>query len=768
MAVSLLTNTFCIPLLDDLSIPYLWVHFDDLVADDAEYDSNVSLLATILSRRLKAPVAPVRRNGEHVLAVALTGNPLPEKVNLLGAVTKLRPGAEKQALRFIGADPIEQEIAKRFLRWELRNSFYRDKGFWEHYGRQAERSPLTLDGYDGPVALHRTYGYGFVPSDDGRIELSVEVGLCYLARLPLQEAAAKNDLNEFKFKRCLYKFGFDWYLVDVSGPTKALGDIEFPDQNGGPFTRLRPYIQDHCGKHAIPEVDALSDSDLALHYRTGQGLTRWAPAPLLYRVYSTETREGAEVHRRAITAPHIRRKNIERAVERVFAGRKIFGKALRLESTMRRLPERRAKFPRLVFGNNTEVSLTFENVRDIKWDSLRAPGVGPAVQTPFDAQYALIPAGLPAPIAGDLLKRLDSEIRRIYATPYNPITLVYDDRSHRLSDQLRSIETALKDRAGYALVVLPTRPHINLYTLLKRRLPNLKIQSQCAQPASILPFYRKDGHMTWTLKTSANGRYASYIRYLALGILAVNRKWLWHLAEGTLSQSAYIGIDVLKGTAVFTFLYLDGSEIYFWIAKSGREERLPRDMVRDLLLDRLPKDFERLGLPPTSCIVIHRDGRLCTSERLALDDVTKQLIRRGLVNQNFAFKVIEVHKNSAYHPRLFVDRDGRTYNPPMGAYRMIGDREAILSTTGEPLLTQGTADPVHLVGAVSSLTPGDVEDFNALSHLGFTSPNACHRLALTLSLADNILRERRPERPEEQAWDDNVAPEDNAYDQPGQ
>jgi len=335
-------------------------------------------------------------------------------------------------------------------------------------------------------------------------------------------------------------------------------------------------------------------------------------------------------------------------------------------------------------------------------------------------------------------------------------TSLYEDSSPRLSEQLGNITAALKDKNGYALVVLPRQAHPKLYLLLKRRLAEMKVQSQFARGDTIVRFFRPDVHGRWALRGASRGGYNSYIRYLSLGILAVNRKWLWRLADGTLSQSAYIGIDALKGTAVFTFVYCDASDIYFQISKSGREERLSRDMMTALLLDRLPKDIQRLGLLRLPCIVIHRDGRLCTSERLALEDVAKELIRRGLASPTFALKVLEVHKSSAYHPRLFLEHDGVTRNPRLGAYHLIGNREALLCTTGQPLLTQGTADPIHLVAALGTLERTDVEDFNALSHLGFTSPDACHRLALTLSLGDHVLRERRPERAEEQAWDDEM------------
>jgi hypothetical protein len=235
------------------------------------------------------------------------------------------------------------------------------------------------------------------------------------------------------------------------------------------------------------------------------------------------------------------------------------------------------------------------------------------------------------------------------------------------------------------------------------------------------------------------------------------------LADQTLHYPGYIGIDVYKGTAAFTFTYLDGSDIYFQIARSSREERLSQEMVVHLLLDRLPKDFQRLGLRPEA-LVVHRDGRFCTSERRALKVVEGRLKELGIVAENFAFVVAEVHKSSAYHPRLFWEQQGKTLNPRMGTMRVVNDYEALICTTGEPLLPQGTADPVHLIRVMGAAAMNNIaEDFYALSHLGFTSPGACHRLALTLSLADHILRERRPERAEEQPWGEEEEKEEEGF-----
>jgi hypothetical protein len=759
MSGVLITNTFRIPLLDNLSVPYRWVRFDNLPVDDEEYDENVQHLATIIGRQVRAPAAPVWCNGEHLLAVAVGKRDVPDKVNLCGAVAKLHVEKNVQTLRLRGGNELEQDIAKKFIRWELRNSFYRDRSFWEHYGRQTEREPIPINEDSGPVAIYRTFGYGIVPSLEGDIELSVDVGFCYLSRLSLQDSLTREELSALRFERCLYKYGLDWYHVDASGPARRLCEIEIPSKSGDGQVSLTTFIKDEWCDKGAPLVEQLSDEDFALHYKNGEKKTRWAAAPLLYRIYSTEDVEAAGLHHRSILLPYVRRHEIEKVIRNVFSGRKVFGSGLVIDTTMRKIPNRKLRLPRLVFGNDTEISLTKDNLGTVKWDALRAPGVGPYVRTPFDPQFMNLPMSLPASVAADFATKIRRELQSIYPEPYEPEILVYDDSATKLSGQLQSIDQAMGERCGYVLQVLPKYPHPKLYRFLKRKQSDRKLFSQCSRSSTIVSFYAERSSGEWAVRTSRSRDYASYIRHLCLGILAVNRKWLWRLGDGTLHYPGYIGVDVYKGTAVFTFAYLDGKEMHFKIARSSKEEKLSREMVYKILTDRLPKDFARLGLHPSS-IVVFRDGKLCTPDRLGLEDVAGKLKRDNVVPGDFEFSVVEVHKNSAYQPRIFWEQQGKTFNPDMGSYREINTKEAILCTTGNPLLTQGTADPVHLIVVAGRITILEaIQDFYAFSHLGFTSPRACHRLAFPLALADQILRERRPERPEEQPWDDDESEE---------
>lgn len=768
---TLLTNTFRIPLLDHLTVPYRLVRFDGVFVDDAEYDKNVQLLATTLGRETGGPVALVHAGDAHVLAVAETRRALPERLNLCGTVARLRPESDVLTLRFCGENADEQDIAKKFLRWALRGSFYHDAKFWEHYGLMTERQPLTLNGYDSPIDVYRAFGYGLVPASNGTLELSVEVSFCYLARHSLQESSELAELSRLKFERCLYKYGLEWYLVEVSGPARRLSEIEIPDPRTGRAKGLLPFIQERWARERIPATEELQTDDWALHYKDGKNQRRWAATPLLYRVYSSQDAEGGGIHHRSILAPYKRRREIEQAVCSTFSGRQVFGQQLTIEPTMRRLPHCTVPLPRLIFGEETEVPLHMNTLKTDKWNALRAPGVGSYTTTAFDKQYVLCPASLPASITADFIDSVRDVLADIYPEAYDPEIVLYHDSGRTLAKQLQAMNDAIGamndaigHKRGYILQILPAHAHPKLYTFLKRKQAELGIHSQCARQEAISSFYREVAPGKWEVLPSRRGDYRSYLKYLGLGILAVNRKWLWRLADQTLHYPGYIGIDVYKGTAAFTFTYLDGSDIYFRTARSSRDERLSQEMVVDLLLDRLPKDFQRLGLRPEA-LVVHRDGRLCTSERRALQVVEGRLKEMGIVADNFAFIVVEVHKSSAYHPRLFWEQQGKTFNPRMGTMRVVDDHEVLMCTTGDPLLTQGTADPVHLIRVMGTATISSIAaDFYALSHLGFTSPGACHRLAITLSLADHILRERRPARAEEQPWGEEEEKEEDFID----
>lgn len=729
---------------------YRLVEFDGVPEADEDADKHVGRLAGSLRRALKAPVAVVTQNGQRVLAVGSGGN-IPKDFAVPPYSISLRPASGPQPLSFIGTEGRERDIALEFLRRVIRDLLNRHPDLWQDGSRYVQRMPEPWAGSDRGVDRYPAFWLGIVPSDGGGFSVSFDRTYAYLEGLPLSRALPKDQLNALSGCRCLYRYGMEWYRVAVKGPGRSLGSYNIPDLDnpkGLPITLLA-YIQRRWQGHAIHEIAALKPEDLALFYREDKGAMRGAATPLLHRILGTDHSVVRELHRYAVLRPDIRLREVLAIRDQYLPSFELFGVTVKTGSRPDPVKVAELPVPGIRFGQEAKC----RHVGSKRWEMLADPKIGPLTRTPFDPQYALLPDSLPAAVRDDFLRRVRDVLSEIYPQPYAPEVLIYQSGARKLRDQISAMEAKLEGRHGGLLQVLPRHAARDLHDHLKR-LQWKRLQSQCAREEKILGFYESHNG-TFPVKPDREARYRGYLHGLALGVLAVNRKWLWRLEDGTLNAEAYLGIDVYKGTAAFTSVYRDGREIFFRVSPSAAEERLSRDQVQTEVTKILTQDLRDLGIAPQS-VVIHRDGRLLIPERQGLEDARRSLIRVGIVPPSFQFVVAEVHKSSTYRPRFFRVAD-YVGNPQMGIWRQVSSAEAILATTGHPLLSQGTARPLHLKVVMETMPIGQVvSDFYGLSHLGFTAPAACHRLAITMALADEVLRGMTPGDPEGDVWEEEV------------
>jgi hypothetical protein len=286
-----------------------------------------------------------------------------------------------------------------------------------------------------------------------------------------------------------------------------------------------------------------------------------------------------------------------------------------------------------------------------------------------------------------------------------------------------------------------------------------QIKTQCASAERILGFYERRverGQERWIVRRQTENLYRSYLRFLALGFLEVNSKWLWKLAEGTLRHRVHVGIDVYKGMAVFTFIYGDADLITFVTSKADREEKLSTDQVEEVLFENIGPALTDLDLYPPS-IVFHRDGKVFDTELLGIERGLKRIRRQHhCLPENLKTGIIEIHKTSATRPR-FYEWTGKGFaNPRMGRFARLGEFEGAIATTGSPVLGhgRGTARPLYFEMRESNgITLADVaHDIYALSHLSYASPGSCMSLPFTIGLADKVLRESTPGEKQKQ-WE---------------
>jgi hypothetical protein len=304
---------------------------------------------------------------------------------------------------------------------------------------------------------------------------------------------------------------------------------------------------------------------------------------------------------------------------------------------------------------------------------------------------------------------------------------------------LSGVQGAAK-RGGHAVLVLPEKAQPDLHNFVERKLCSL-VQTQCVNAGSLRRFYRlfpDNGRARYGVPKDVERRYASYLRYTALGLMILNRQWPWVLEERT-RYDAYIAIDVLHRTAAFTFFYEGGRRCFVRAAASTQREKLHRKQVRSLVLQHLRQDLKDGAAVPRS-IVLRRDGRLFGSEWAGFQDAIRALVDERVLSDDTVTGAVEVHKHSSLGLRLAERRGRDVENPSIGAWFSLDQREGIVCTTGWPFKLRGTVNPLHVRVARGPLDIESVlDDTFAMSQLCWPVPDRCMRLPIDLKLCDDFL-----------------------------
>ena len=141
---------------------------------------------------------------------------------------------------------------------------------------------------------------------------------------------------------------------------------------------------------------------------------------------------------------------------------------------------------------------------------------------------------------------------------------------------------------------------------------------QCADAEKLRSYYIDQvsgGKSRFGVVPRLEGKFRSYLRNLALGLLIVNRQWPWVLAQPTCYE-AYIGLDVLKPMAAMSFFFEGGRRCVLRAAEAKAAEKLTSRQVNGMILKGLRADLAQLDAPPRS-IVFRRDGCAFYSGRSA-------------------------------------------------------------------------------------------------------------------------------------------------------
>ena len=165
---------------------------------------------------------------------------------------------------------------------------------------------------------------------------------------------------------------------------------------------------------------------------------------------------------------------------------------------------------------------------------------------------------------------------------------------------------------------------------------------------------------------------------------------------------------------------------------------LLNDAIVELLQMAMARSREALG-----SLLIMRDGRIQEAEISGIDKALDSLRHKGILDDGARVDIVGFHKTSLKNVRLWALNDGQVSNPLEGTGLSLNSNTFVLCSTGAATLTQGTAEPLTLVGTecCHSLQEAGLSAF-ASAQLNWSSPRVAQRLPLPLKRTDDELSAR--------------------------
>ena len=165
---------------------------------------------------------------------------------------------------------------------------------------------------------------------------------------------------------------------------------------------------------------------------------------------------------------------------------------------------------------------------------------------------------------------------------------------------------------------------------------------------------------------------------------------------------------------------------------------LLKDTIVETLRRAMPKEVH-----PLESLLVIRDGRIQGNELCGLDEAIDALRRDDLLGRESRVDIVGLHKRSLKNIRLWTVDGRRVSNVIEGAGIHLNPDTFVLCPTGDATLTQGTANPVAIVGNGYHLDLSEAAySLFASAQLNWSSPDVAQRLPLPLKRTDEELETR--------------------------
>ncbi|HLH31730.1 MAG TPA: hypothetical protein VKY31_11045, partial [Terriglobia bacterium] len=551
-------------------------------------DRNLNLLAKIVAIKAQTAVAIVRRNGKPYLAIPADKEFTEQEVTITPAVVTLRPQADVHCLR--ATDHQNRNIALRFLEFALRGPLNKDPELWSSNARTfLRRRPINYQDSNRETDLFEGFHF-HLRFLDNRLFLGLNLSYKYIDSSWLVDRFDPDEIRRLKMRHFLYHYGHQLYVVQLLDlRPESIANARFVPYGSKDSTSVYDYTRAAWQKNPPQWITALNPDSPAISYRyPSRDQQRFGAAALAKLIRRTDDPEVASLHRRSIKRPADRFKFSEDIVQRYFDRSTFAGVELNISKSAHQVTPRYFPVPPLEFGQGqilhigNQPSATTVSLKDLptkRMNLLLDPQAGFAVTSPLDSQYILVPQSLDRDIAADFRKAVETTVRGFLHSPYKLDLVLFDDRNAKtLKEQVDAITGALTTSRvshGHGILILPARANRGLHNYIKAKLKDV-IQVQCVSARKLVDFYSttiRSQKRETEVHPEQRGKYTSYLRYTALGLLIVNRQWGWILPEGT-HYDVYISFDVLNNHAAFSFFYRGGKECFVRTYPSKQKEKL--------------------------------------------------------------------------------------------------------------------------------------------------------------------------------------------------
>jgi hypothetical protein len=720
-----------------------------------------------VSIRERCPVAVVKGASGVQLAMPADVNLSETEYGLAPDIVRLKAEGQAKDCHLDTTDEVDRRICLSFLQFEIRGRLWSEPELWSgNIHEFFPRKPLNGGNLSREIDFYEGFHF-HVRYLDGRLFVGIKLAHKYVDAAWAVDRFRQDEFERVKMRMFLYHFGYKWYPIQLMEVMeKSIAEAEFILEHSDKAVTLFDYVVEKAGgKNPPPWIRNLDSKSRAVRYRNpGRDVRLFAPLALLKLIHRTQDSGARELHRQSIREPEDRFSFGRQVVERYFQNQSFLGEGLTINPSAYIVRPRVFAVPPMGFGqekilrvtgNGKDGGVALGELGRARMNLLTDRGAGVAVTSPLEPQYMLVPRSLERAIAEDITKKIEAATRSFLQTSYRLETVLYDDRSSRtLKHYVESIVAGVRQanvKYGRGVLVLPANGPADLHNYIKKALRE-QLQFQCLDAAKVGSFYQtvlRNGGRAIEPIPSLSRRLGSYVNFVSLGLLIVNRQWGWVLPEGT-RYDAYISFDVLNGCAAFTFFYQGGRHCYTRSFDSGQPEKLLRPQVRATVYDGLKADLKVVGA--LRSVVLQRDGRLFKAEWLGFEDAIKQLVREGALPRSVIFGGIEIAKKFISGLRLVHETGARLQNPLIGTSLRTGEDEGIVCTTGEPFRIPGTASPVAVRVVQGGLDLDWVmEDVFRKSLLCWSSPTACMSVPIDLKLCDETLRALAGEANDEEA-----------------